>query len=255
MNEVTELDLHNVRPMEGHAGLSGARLLRADLSDGRPVVVKQSRAEGDVFQQLLGHTVNLEFQLWQEGVFGRLPKGVTCPILGGWADADGGTSIVMEDVGPNLFGADYSFKSNELRTLLRQLHVFHSAEIMPKTPVTSLERTVNTFAPMRVKSVKRTNFLEPVERGLEALSLFCSRDLHTLVIALSHDATPLVRLLLECPLTFCHGDIASVNAGLRDDELILIDWGQAFFGPPELDLARFLPSGLRHSACSNDWLI
>lgn len=255
MSELTEQDLHDLRPMNGHIGLSGARLLRAHLSDGRSVVVKQSPCEEDVFQQLLGHTVNLEYLLWREGVFGRLPKGVTCPVLGGWADVEGGATVVMLDVGPHLFGAEHNFTQNELRTLLRQLHLFHNAEIRPETPVTSLERTINTFAPLRVQRVSRTHFLEPVERGIEALSQFCSRELHAAVIALSHDSTPLVRLLLECPVTFCHGDIAGVNAGLRDDELILIDWGQAFLGPPELDLARFLPSGLRHSAYSNDWLI
>jgi hypothetical protein len=254
VSELTEQDLHALRPMDGHTGLSGARLLRAHLSDGRSVVVKQSCGEEDVFQQLLGHTVNLEYLLWREGVFGRLPKGVTCPVLGGWADA-GGATIVMEDIGPHLFGAGHKFTPNELRTLVRQLHLLHSAKIRPKTPITSLERTINTFAPLRVQCVKRSPFLEPVERGLEALSLFCSRELHTAVIGLSRDASPLVRRLLECPSNFCHGDIAGVNAGLCGDELILIDWGQAFHGPPELDLARFLPSGLRHSACTNDWLI
>lgn len=241
--------------MDCHSGLSGARLLRADLPDGRSVVVKRSQPKVDVFQQLLGHAVSLEIQLWNEGVLGQLPEGVSCPILGGWIDAGGGATIVMEDVGSQLFGIGHNFTPSELRTLLRRLHLLHCSEIRPRTPITSLERAINTFAPCRVRRVGHSHFLDPVERGLEALSQFCSRKLYSVLITFSRDASPLVRRLLECRSTFCHGDIAGVNVGLRDDELILIDWGQAFHGPPELDLARFLPSGLRHSPCSNEWLI
>lgn len=39
------------------------------------------------------------------------------------------------------------------------------------------------------------------------------------------------------------------------DGVVLLDWGQAFIGPPSLDVARFLPSGLRSSALNNDDLI
>ena len=39
------------------------------------------------------------------------------------------------------------------------------------------------------------------------------------------------------------------------DGVVLLDWGQAFIGPSSLDVARFLPSGLRSSPLNNDDLI
>ena len=40
-----------------------------------------------------------------------------------------------------------------------------------------------------------------------------------------------------------------------NDDLVLVDWGQAFMGPPALEIARFLPSGLVRSQLDPDWFL
>ena len=65
----------------------------------------------------------------------------------------------------------------------------------------------------------------------------------------------LVRALALRSPSFCHGDVAAVNMAWRGDQLVLIDWGQVFVGPSALDIARFLPSGLRSAEVTNDWFL
>jgi thiamine kinase-like enzyme len=65
----------------------------------------------------------------------------------------------------------------------------------------------------------------------------------------------LVDALGSRPSTFCHGDIAAVNMAWANEDLVLVDWGQAFVGPPALEIARFLPSGLVRSDLNPDWFL
>jgi thiamine kinase-like enzyme len=41
----------------------------------------------------------------------------------------------------------------------------------------------------------------------------------------------------------------------QEDQLVLIDWAHVFVGPAALDIARFLPSGLRSSAIDKNWFL
>ena len=246
--------LKNLRPMFNHVGLSGAELLRAELDDGTPVVVKRSRAGTDLFQSLLGHRVNLEYQLWVEGTFDLLPKGVSSPVLAGWLDGETAT-MVMRDLGEDILGAHHTFTEQECIRLLRRLDELHCSDIRPAR-TTSLDAIVNTFSLARVRSADPSaSILDDIRRGWEAFLLLAPQDVGQKVIEIVQRPAALVGALALRTPSFCHGDVAAVNMAWNGEQLVLIDWGQVFVGPAALDVTRFLPSGLRSSAISNDWFL
>jgi len=236
--------------------MSGATLERGKLLNGRPIVVKRSAPGADLFQSLLGHRVSLEYRLWEAGVLDRLPSGVGSAVIGGWIDGDGATTLVMDDLGDEILGWDHAFGADDAHRLVTRVHEMHEAHTELPIATTPLEHVVGTFAPARIRSVAPgAPLLAVVERGWEAFGAFCPPGVRSAVTELVDYPAPLVCALAARPSTFCHGDVAAVNMAWRGDRLVLIDWGQAFVGPPTLDIARFLPSGLRIAAVDRDWLI
>ncbi|MFB6577128.1 phosphotransferase [Streptomyces sp. NPDC056402] len=249
-------DLTALRSLDGHAGMSGASLLRGTLTDGRPVVVKHSTPRTDLFQSLLGHPVGLEYVLWESGVLSGLPAGIATAVIGGWLDDDGGSTIVMDDLGASILGWGYTFTAADARWFVERVNDLHAAQLRPSVSVTPLENVVNTFAPSRIRTVDPAAvLLTDVERGWAAFRTLCPAAIADAVTELVEHPGPLARALESRPSTFCHGDVAAVNMARQGDGLVLIDWGQAFIGPPVLDIVRFLPSGLRDSAVDRDWLL
>ena len=251
---ITVHSLKNLRPMSQHAGLSGAELLRAELADGTAVVVKRSHADSDFFQRLLGHRVNLEYQLWADGTFDLLPQGASSPLIAAWVDGDNAT-LVMRDLGEGILGGHHAFTRDECKRLLRRLDELHRSGIRP-AKTTSLDAIVNTFSLARVRSADPSaSILHDIERGWEAFLHLAPQGVGHQVLEVAQRPDALVRALALRSPSFCHGDVAAVNMAWRGDQLVLIDWGQVFIGPAALDIARFLPSGLRSSAIDNDWFL
>jgi thiamine kinase-like enzyme len=251
---MSEENLLDLCLFPNHAGLSGAALLRGRLKNGMAIVVKRANAECDLFQRLLGHPLSLEHLLWQDGTLRALPKGIRAATIGSWVNGDTAT-IVMEDLGSGILGAEHQFTSEEAIALLQRLDRLHRAELSPST-TTQLEPLINTFAPARLRQADPlSEMANTVERGWTAFEQLAPTPLFKGVLALVQDPLPLVAALAACPRTFCHGDIAAVNMAWRNDELVLIDWGQAFIGPAVLDVARFLPSGLIRSRLHPEWFL
>lgn len=240
--------------MAGHGGLSGADLFRGELFDGTRLVAKRSTQGQDVFQRLLGHTESLELALWREGIFNRLPQGVSSPTIGGWVDGPD-TWIVMHDLGGRIVGPDHPYDAAEIDRWLASLDALHRSKIRPNAR-TSLDKVVGMFSSTRLDVVSAPVELRAnVDRGWTLFRDFAGPALADQVIPLAIDPTPVVAALKSRPAAFCHGDVAGVNMAWDDGGLALLDWGQAFVGPPVLDIARFLPSGLRASSLDNDDLL
>lgn len=240
--------------MTSHAGLSGAELLQAELEDGTAVIVKRSHADSDLFQRLLGHRVNLEYELWMDGIFKLLPEGVSTPVVAGWVDGEDVT-LVMRNLGESILGGDHVFGHDECIRLLKRLDELHSSGIRP-SKTTSLDAVINTFCASRVRRLAPSAaVLHDIERGWNAFFNFAPTNIGRCVFELIQRPEALIRELERCSQSFCHGDVAAVNMAWQGDQLVLIDWGQAFLGPAALDIARFLPSGLGRSRIQKDWFL
>jgi hypothetical protein len=251
---INEDSLRNVRSMPNHVGQSGAVLLHAELGDGTAVVVKRSHPETDLFQRLLGHRINLEYQLWADGTLNRLPTGVSSPVIGAWVDGEVAT-VVMHDLGDAILGGSHRFSSGEAIQMLHRLDALHRSGIRPSV-TTSLDAVVNTFALPRVQTVApEAAIVKDVARGWVAFERIAPKEIACKVLEIVLRPKALVAALASRAESFCHGDVAAVNMAWQGDRLVLIDWGQSFVGPAALDIARFLPSGLRSSELDNDWFL
>src|SRR5688500_17789556 len=80
---------------------SGSRLRRAVDERGRALVIKEEVPDGDWLLLALGDTGRL-VQLWDAGLFDRMPPTVDCPIEQ-VEQTETGWTVVMRDVGRSLF--------------------------------------------------------------------------------------------------------------------------------------------------------
>lgn len=236
-----------------HDGMSGARISRARLRDGTAVVVKRSSSEADLFQNLLGHSVSLDHILWQDGTLCQLPAGVRSAILGTWSSGSG-TTIVMADLGHNILGSEHIFSADEVLAMLERVERLHRAGLRPSAS-TPLKLLISLFEHQGLLDRGANELAADVKRGWEIFREIVTPTSADAVIQVVHQPNALVDALGARPATFCHGDIAAVNMAWVDDDLVLVDWGQAFVGPPALEIARFLPSGLVRSDLDPDWFL
>ena len=240
--------------MPNHAGLSGAELLQGELVNGTPIVVKRSHIKTDFFQRLLGHRIGLEYQLWADGTLKRLPTGISSPVIAAWLDR-AVTTVVMRDLGEGILGEGHAFTPWEAIRMLRRLDALHRSGIRPLA-TTSLDAVVNTFSLARVLSVApAATIVQDIRRGWAAFERLAPQHIGNKVLEIVRHPDALVAALARCRPSFCHGDVAAVNMAWQGDQLVLIDWGQAFMGPAALDISRFLPSGLRSSEIDNGWFL
>lgn len=248
-------DRHLIDEVEvsDHAGLSGAKISRAWLRDGTAVVVKRSSSGEDLFQRLLGHPVSLEHALWQDGTLRRLPTGVRSPIVGTWLEG-GRATIVMLDLGDSILGGEHIFRRDEALAMLERVDRLHRSGLRPST-YTPLDLLVSLFDRRGLREHGATDLAVDVERGWIAFGDTAPSALAQAVIEMVDRPGNLLDALKARPATFCHGDIAAVNMAWDNDDLVLVDWGQAFMGPPALEIARFLPSGLVRSQLDPDWFL
>lgn len=246
-------DLLDEVEVTNHSGMSGARISRALLRDGTPVVVKRSSSESDLFQRLLGHAISLDHILWQDGTLCRLPAGVRSAILGTWLSQSGAT-IVMADLGDNMLGSEYTFSADEAVALLERVEQLHRTGLKPSTS-TPLKLLISLFDHQGLFSAGATGLAADVKRGWKVFQDIMPPKSADAIIQIMNRPHALVDALMARPSTFCHGDIAAVNMAWADNDLVLVDWGQAFVGPPALEIARFLPSGLVRSELDPDWFL
>ncbi|MCY1674990.1 phosphotransferase [Pseudarthrobacter sp. SL88] len=246
-------DLLDEVEVASHSGMSGARISRAILCDGTPVVVKRSSSESDLFQRLLGHPISLDHILWQDGTLGRLPSGVRSAILGTWLSRSG-TTIVMADLGESILGGEHSFSADEAVALLERVEQLHRSGLRPSTS-TPLKLLISLFDHQGLRDGGATGLAADVQRGWKVFRDIVPHKSAEAIIELKNRPHALVDALMARPSTFCHGDIAAVNMAWAANDLVLVDWGQAFVGPPALEIARFLPSGLVRSELDPDWFL
>ena len=107
------------QPLADSDGKSGATLERAVLADGRTVIVKKFNPEADLVMRLSEDTRGREVELWENGIFDRLPADVGHAVIGGWFGEDGLGVLVMRDLGDSVYGWQTHVTSDRCRTMLR----------------------------------------------------------------------------------------------------------------------------------------
>ncbi len=230
-------------PLVDNDGKSGATLERVVLADGTRVVVKRFDPGQDLVMRLTGDSRGREVELWQRGLFDRVPVGHA--VLGGWFE-DGYGVLVMRDLGDAPLRWHDVLSAEQTRELLRGVVALHRAFTGgPPEGLASLSDVVGLFEPRRMRPYAGTPLIDVALRGWEHWADEVPGEVGERVLALAHDTGPLAAALQACTPTMVHGDLATVNLAFEPSGLTLIDWGMATAAPGALDIGRFL-AGCAH---------
>lgn len=225
-------------PLADNDGKSGATLERAVLADGTRVVVKVFDPADDLVMRLTGDTRGREVELFQRGLFDRLPVGHA--VLGGWFE-DGYGVLLMRDLGDAPLRWSQVISPEQRAILLRGVVDLHRAfQGSPPEGLARLADVVGLFEPRRITPYAGTPLVDYALRGWEHWSSLVPGALGQDVLAIALDTTPLAAALGALEPTMAHGDLATVNCAFEAHGLTLIDWGLATAAPGALDIGRFL---------------
>lgn len=234
------------KPLADSDGKSGATLERAVLADGRSVIVKKFDPEADLVMRLSGDTRGREVEMWEKGIFERLPADVGHAVIGGWFGDDGLGVLVMRDLGDSVYGWQTQVTPDRCRTILRSVTSLHRTFLgQPPDGLSPLDAVVGLFEPDRIRPYADEELIRYALRGWEIWADLVTDEVGEPVLALAQDSAPLARAIAQRPMTMVHGDLATVNMAFEDDHLTLIDWGLSAAAPGAIDIGRFL-AGCAH---------
>ena len=233
-------------PLADSDGKSGATLERAVLEDGRSVIVKRFDPEADIVMRISDDTRGREVEMWESGIFDRLPADVGHAVIGGWFGDDGLGVLAMRDLGDTVYGWQTRVNPETCRTMLHSVISLHRTFLeQPPDDLAPLDAVVGLFEPDRIRPYAQEELVGFALRGWEIWAELVTDEVGEQVLALAQDSAPLSRALALRPMTMIHSDLATVNMAFDDDRLTLIDWGMATAAPGALDIGRFL-AGCAH---------
>lgn len=223
-------------------GWSGARLYRARLAGGEPVVVKHLSPAADWMMRTTGDP-GREALLFTDGVYDRLPGTLRATPLAVREVSDGWI-VVMRDVSEAhaRMGAAGSEGTSLALTALHDLHeTFRGRE--PGSYLCTLEDRLTLFSPARslIEHGRRETLPSTITPMWETWAEHGDAELVDAVLQLARRPEPLLRALRESgESTLLHGDYQPSNLALDDSGVIALDWSLACYGPPELDVIWLL---------------
>jgi phosphotransferase family enzyme len=223
-----------------HAGQSGNSLERLVLSDGRRLVVK--RVTGEDWVSRATHDDGREVALWEQGVLARMPSEIDTAVLD--AGRDGRTGwLLMRDVSGELLRSDQRLSREESARILAAAAALHRRFAGESIPgLCSLEDRITIAAPATVADeASEVDYLpKMLVVGWEIFADAVPGDVASTVFDAMERPQPLAALLRGCVATLVHNDLRGANLGLVPGRTIVLDWGIAGSGPPELDFAWYL---------------
>jgi hypothetical protein len=159
-------------------------------------------------------------------------------------DEGGAWSVFMIDVSEHMFPGDRQIKRDEVKRILSGAAEVHKTFWGASFPeLCSLEDRYRLLSPQtaRAEHARGTTVGDTLDRGWETFTEHVPSDFAEVIRALAEQPQPLCDRLRECEQTLIHGDLRLGNLGLREDRVVLIDWGdRTGTAPPAVDLMWFL---------------
>jgi Phosphotransferase enzyme family len=229
-------------PLGAADGRSGSLLERVVLADGGTLVVKHVRDGGDWIMRAC-HDHGRAAELWSAGVLARVPAVIDHAVLGA-ERVEGGWVVVMRDVSGALFGDHARVSRDDSRRVLAAAAALHAA--------------FRDDQPLRLcPMADRYQFLSPattrreaggddevprlIGRGWERFAELVPDEVAGPVLEILERPQPFVAALSRSPSTLVHGDLKLGNLGLREDRVVMLDWGtQTGWAPPAVEAAWYL---------------
>jgi phosphotransferase family enzyme len=223
-----------------HAGQSGTGLERIWMADGRRLVVK--RLTGEDWVSRITHDGGREVGLWEQGVVARMPPEIDPAVLNAGRDGRAGW-LLMRDVSGELLTADRRLSREESTRILEAAAAFHRQFAGESIlGLCSLEDRITLAAPATVAGeAQGVDYLpKMLVVGWEVFAEAVPADVAAAIFGVMERPQPLAALLRDCAATLVHNDLRGANLGLVPGRTLVLDWGLAGSGPPELDFAWYL---------------
>ena len=201
-------------------GGSGPSYLLKRRYEGSNVIV--SGPDGDFTR-----TVNL----WQHGIFDRLPGRITHPVVACARDGTG-YAVLMRDVSDILFSGDRRFTVEEHTFLLDTLAALHAA-FWEDDQLRQLD----------LHTLSGYFLIEPDYEAWNFVEDFLEPDVAQVVRSLLQNPKPLYDALSSYPSTLVHNDVWYGNLGItrgKPERVMLLDWDYATFAPPGVELVLYI---------------
>jgi len=229
-----------VREPLAHVGQSGTGLERVVMTDGRRFVVK--RLSGEDWVSRVTHDDCREVGLWEQGVLALMPPEIDSAVLAAGRDGRAGW-LLMRDVSGELLSPGRRLSREESARILGAAAALHRRFADESTSgLCSLEDRITLAAPATVAAEARgVDYLpKMLVVGWEVFADVVADDVAAVVFSAMERPGPLAALLRGCATTLVHNDLRGANLGLLPGRTVMLDWGLAGSGPPELDFAWYL---------------
>ncbi|MFW5827768.1 MAG: phosphotransferase [Alkalispirochaeta sp.] len=245
-----------VTPLTAEFAHSGSQLstVEVDFTDGgtpdrMQYILKRLNPEWDWLMQVTEDTHCRSVTLWSHGVFDHLPHQADTATIACAHDEEG-YAILMRAVGDTLV-TNRVFTEAQNAAFVDTLAAMHArfldrtAPVHLADPALGLCRTQDVFQMFSPASATRFVYLDRgihrrIHEGWAQVREVMPADVADIVLPLANDPGPLVTRLEQFPHTLVHGDYRHSNLGLEYGRTIMLDWQLATYGPPAIDLARYI---------------
>ena len=227
-------------PFAGEWGRTGAKFERGVLADGTSVVMKHITPQ-DWLIAVTGGRSYL-YELWQAGLFDRVPKQIDHTMIAMEEDGDGWI-CVMRDASDSMLAEGCVLTREQSRRLIAAADSLHAEFWGESVPALPLYEHYAAMTPKR-SAVAARDLDTPIpalqRRGWEMFGDVAPSDVNEVMHALLDEPAPLVREMEKYPTTLIHGDYRLHNLGLNDDHVVAIDWEVVGQAPPAVEFAWYL---------------
>jgi len=258
----TTLDFDDIVDREPYAPaavVTGSTFERAELRDGRRVILKHLPAEGSWLTRLMSGSGRAR-GLWEGGALERVSAHVDHPIIEVRREDDHDV-VVMEDVSAFLVPWEGRLARSTVDQLLGGLVDLHQGlENHDFTGLCTPAERVMLGSPSFHRDDTGPNpcpFGMVLVAGWEQFAEQAPDDVVAAIFAVFDDPAALGAQLEDAGRpTLLHGDAKLNNMGLRDGRLVLIDWGEVTgTGPAEMDVSWFVATSTFWMPGSSTWAV
>lgn len=228
-------------PLSTEGGLSGNRIERVRLRDGRELIHKRVNPDEDWISRATGDRGRL-VTMWRNSLFARMPPIVDHAIVAVEADEDG-WSVFMRDVSAFLLPRDRRLDRAAVSRVLRAMAEVHNVFWdEPLADLCSIEDRYHLLSPRTIRrELDVGNSADALTSGWQAFSEHIPAEIADVILPLVENPTPIADLLRACDQTLIHGDLRLDNLGFTEGGIMLLDWGERTgSASPAVELMWFL---------------
>jgi hypothetical protein len=171
-----------------------------------------------------------------------VPSEIDCAVLDAGRDGRAGW-LLMRDVSAELLPPDRRLSREESARIRAAAAAFHRRFAgEPIQGLCSLEDRITIVGPAIVAG--ESNEVDYLPKmlvvGWEVFADAVPEDVASAIFGALERPEPLAALLRDCVTTLVHNDLRGANLGIVPGRIVVLDWGLAGSGPPELDFAWYL---------------